>query len=199
MRFVIVDDEHSDQIHEGLGNLSDRDVHVAADEVRALEEIDRVPLDVCLIIVLDLMFPRDVTYTRQRAFRCVNVLEHIRKTRKKNNTSVLLVSGADDLSASSFARLESWLDSDLVADLVLKTQKWEIFKKALSYRVRRIERDLALRPRFEEATDALAVDCEITTEDPYMARLWEQITRVANSSTSVLIRGEPGTGKTLLA
>ena len=199
MRILIVDDNHSDNDNLKVSFPGDRVVQAFnfTDAIAKLEELPDV-------IVLDAFFP--VNDNAEPIFMAENFLSGLEKIVERRSVAapeIILVSGQGD-ATRHFDDIEEWLNSRRIGAVSAKglaNAGWPFFQAVL----RRTANDLLemrnLRSKYKDLDD----ECRslsalgISTCDPAMTRILQRILRAARVSLPVLILGERGTGKDLVA
>ena len=175
---LVDDDEHIRQLLSEIGKREGFDIVEAADGASALEALSRRHVD---LVLLDLHMPR------------VNGLDVLRAVRAQGMSSqIALMSGA--------ASVEDAVEA-------VKLGASEYFSKPLDIpRVRALM--AAMRRQFEDRTLLLDSDaalaerlevCGMIGRSPAMRELFSVMHRLAPHARTVLITGETGTGKELVA
>ena len=175
---LVDDDEHIRQLLSEIGKREGFDIVEAADGASALDALSRRHVD---LVLLDLHMPR------------VNGLDVLRAVRAQGMSSqIALMSGA--------ASVEDAVEA-------VKLGASEYFSKPLDIpRVRALM--AAMRRQFEDRTLLLDSDaalaerlevCGMIGRSPAMRELFSVMHRLAPHARTVLITGETGTGKELVA
>jgi len=199
MRILIVDDNHSDNDNLKVSFPGDRVVQAfnLTDAIAKLEELPDV-------VVLDAFFPvNDHAEPTFMAEKFLSVLEKIVERRSLAAPEIILVSGQGE-ATTHFDDIEEWLNSRRIGAVSAKglaNAGWPFFQAVL----RRTANDLLemrnLRSKYkdldDECTSLSALG--ISTCDPAMTRILQRILRAARVSLPILILGERGTGKDVVA
>ena len=175
LHILIVDDEP--RIRHSLKSLLTEEGYITNDEATgelALEALTKTSFD---LIFLDLKLPG------------INGIEVLKKIRKQAPaTAVIMMSGQSDLETAVEATklgAHTFLEKPLNPERIL-------------IEVGHISRKLSLEARVE-VLEAMIADSEIIGESPVMKRLRETIRKAAPTDGRLLILGENGTGKELVA
>jgi two-component system nitrogen regulation response regulator NtrX len=175
LHILIVDDEP--RIRHSLRSLLTEEGYETHDEATgelALEALKRTAYD---LIFLDLKLP---------GMNGIDVLKKIRK--QAPGCAVIMMSGQSDLETAVEATklgAHTFLEKPLNAERVL-------------IEVGHINRKLSLEARVQ-VLEAMIDDSEIIGESPVMKHLRETIRKAAPTNGRLLILGENGTGKELVA
>src|SRR5262245_48968495 len=178
LRLLVVDDDEAfaDSVAEWM-RLSAHDVTV---ENHAAAALNRARDELYDVILLDLVMP------------AIDGLSFIQQLPSQNRPEVIVVSGAVTVrSAVDAIKLGAY-------DCVPKTGDFEALEVLVrkAGEVHRLSRQYGLMPRrVEHACTAP----EIITRSARMLEILEVLAKVAVSNVSVLLTGESGTGKDLLA
>ena len=178
LRILVVEDD-ADVRREVVRALADAShtVSEAADGAAAIERVSSTAFDV---VITDLRLPK----ADGRA-----VFRHVKTTSPR--TKVIMM--------TSFASVSNAVDAlkEGVFDYLVKPFDVD----ELVIRVRRIEEKIALERALEDARAQLSAgkEAEIIGASPAMAKVLERISMVAVSDAAVLVTGDSGTGKELVA
>jgi len=151
------------------------------------------------LIILDAMFP-----PRAGATPAFLHSQNACDEEGRELPDIILVSGQKE-AADQFNEIANWLDVGRIRDVLPKQVAgvgWAIFQAVLRHKANGLQRERALRGALKAAEGALASlrDNQIITCDERMAlKLWDSIFHAAKTGRNVLIQGETGTGKELVA
>lgn len=180
---LVVDDEPLSRVSiKDLLSLKQYSVDEAEDGVRALEMIDKTAYD---LVLLDIQMPR---------MGGLEALRHISATNP--NLPVLVFTGY----GSSGVAIEAmklgafdYVTKPFDIDELLETVKRAVNYKDLSTEV------LALRQRLSAVESGEFQPEQLISKSSSMQRIFKTIGKIASSDVTVLIQGETGTGKELVA
>jgi DNA-binding NtrC family response regulator len=185
MRILIVDDQRSARkvLRQMLAPLPDVDLTEAASVDEAMGHVERIGFD---MLLLDIRLSED---TRDRGG-----LDLLRKVRSAGLTvPVVMVTSMSEVSevreAMRLGASDYVFKDELSPELLLPVIQNFRDKMILAGQVRR------LREKVDETYGARA----IVGSSPPMDRVRKLISRVAQSNATVLVRGETGSGKELVA
>lgn len=181
-RALIADDEP--ELREGLRlalQSKGFDTDEAADGASALQKATTSPYD---LILLDVLMPLKTG---------LEVLEQI-KTDNPKAFIVLITAHANVKDAVSAMQMGAF---DYIEKPLKKDRLFELIEEALQARDLR-ERASLSSPK-ESSPQSPGASPDFVGESKSMLKIFELINRVSNVNTTVLIRGENGTGKELVA
>lgn len=178
-RILIVDDDAliRDSLHETL-KLEGYRVQVASSGVEAQEKLEAFPCD---IVITDIRMPE---------MSGMDLLRWVKQ--KYPDTAVLLVTGYGSIENAVEAMKEG--ASDYITKPIMDNEIKVIIQRILEHKRLR-EENKTLR----EQIASLNQFHELVGHDPQMQQIYSMIDTIAGTDASVLIRGESGTGKRLIA
>jgi len=187
LKILIADDEP--EIRSGIASallLKGCQVREASDGLQALEMLSQYDFD---LVLLDVRMPQ------------LNGLETLKQIKaSKSLTAVAIITAHANLSDAVKAIQDGAFD---YIEKPLQTGKLEeLVEKA--FKARNLIHQMTLsRPSdgssSQESSEDVALDGEIVGHAQAMQKVFKMVDRLAHVSTSVLIRGENGTGKELVA
>ena len=178
-RILIVDDDSliRDSLRETL-KLEGYRVEVAASGVEAQEKTESFPAD---IVITDMRMPE------------MSGLDLLRWMKQKHpGSAVLLVTGYGSIENAVEAMKEG--ASDYITKPIMDNEIKVIIQRILEHK-RLAEENKSLR----EQIASLSQFHELVGHDGQMQQIYSMIDTIAGTDASVLIRGESGTGKRLIA
>lgn len=183
MRILVVDDEQL--IRRSLSEqltLSGHNVATAANGREALDVIKKHPVQV---VITDLKMPE------------VSGMDLLRTLKKESpNTVVIVITGHATVDTAIDAIKEGAFDylTKPINDNALNT----VFEK-LFHQKRLFEENLKLKKHTSGFNKETATFSNIVGQNPKMLKIYSLIEAICNTRSTVLIRGESGTGKHLVA
>ncbi len=205
MDILIVDDQDADALSDTCLSMDE----ICAAEgggdtvniARTLGEANRLLQgSIPDVVLLDALFPSDDLDPYRTPFLAGEFLSELDRRCEESKSAlpgVLLLSSQAE-TADHLPEIAAWIDRGRIDFFILKDPASQLFRALLKDRVKRIRRELAMRPTPSEAKSSLR-QLGICAEDPKITALWEVMTRVAQTKTTVLIRGEVGVGKSRFA
>jgi DNA-binding NtrC family response regulator len=201
---LIVDDQHSSELQEAFADSSSS---LGSAFSNFVCKIDQMSAEDALretwpsVLILDAFFPKQ--HGLNAVFSAGSLLEKVddacRNDKNKQRPITILVSNQSEFVKRFEETVVHWLDDGRIDDVMAKSMAGpglKVFQKVLRYRV---EHFLSSRPLVLAAYNSLQAEHQIVTRDPAMLSVWNEITKFAPSKASVLILGETGTGKELVA
>jgi DNA-binding NtrC family response regulator len=204
MKILIVDDRVADRLQRQLGEkLPGYTIATAGDLEAALDCFNGKP-SLPDVVILDAMFPRaklqkgksyaSVPFSAEEFLDCAeNACDNWKMPRSK----VILISGQAE-TAKHVGRIIEWLRRERIEFFSIKDVDDSLFTAIIAEQIKRIARDLALRPSVASIIEMLKSHGVVTQDAEFAAR-WEVVCRAANTKCVILLLGETGVGKTLLA
>jgi NtrC-family two-component system response regulator AlgB len=179
MHILVVDDEPGIRetltvALQSMGHTADQ----AADRTSVLRKLDRSPFDALLV---DLRLGTDSG---------IELMEQVLRDRPNLAVVIITAHASIDLAVEAMRRGAF----DFLAKPFTPTQVRAVLE--------RVSRVLGLRNRvanLEDQARSEVPEAVLDCADPQLARIIEQARRVATTDTTILIRGESGTGKGVLA
>ena len=182
-RVLVVDDERSSRLNiTDLLTMEHLRVEEAEDGASALELIRTRPFDV---VLLDIRMPK------------MNGLEALKRIKKTNPNIPVIMFTAVGTSERAIEAMKMGA-FDYVAKPFDVEELLAIVHRAVEYRHLSTEVQ-ELRQRLADAEAPDFRPDQFISDSPAMQKVFKMIGRVATSTTTVLIEGETGTGKELVA
>jgi DNA-binding NtrC family response regulator len=182
-RALVVDDERSSRLNiRDLLSMERFQVEEAADGITALEFIKKQQFDV---VLLDIRMPK---------MNGLTTLKHIRKIEPNLPVIMFTAFGTSDkaIEAMKMGAFD-YIAKPFDVEELLATVRHAVEYKNLSAEVQQLRQRLAGVARAEFNPD------QIVSDSPLMQKVFKMIGRVAPTQATVLIEGETGTGKELVA
>ncbi len=181
-RILLVDDEQVflEQLKEALLYSSlDLEINTAQDGVDALEKLQLLPHD---IVITDIKMPRMDGYT---------LLKEIQK--RYPSTYVVVITAFGSVSGAVEAMKYGAYDF-LEKPFNMNTLELSLTKIIRQQEI--LQENIELKGRIRQHSEGLD---ELVGANPKMQKLYDQIITAADTNLTVLILGETGTGKELVA
>ena len=174
------------------------------DAARILNEAKRWPD----LVVVDAMFPMDSN--SPPAFMVgafLDLLENVSARKEQALPDVILVSGQNQAAEQFediFDEIEEWLDAGRIRAVQAKSLAdagWSFFQAILKRTADNLRQARQASREDQDVTEAcLSLQkLGMITDDPKMAIVWQAIRNAAGTNMPVIIHGETGTGKELVA
>lgn len=160
------------------------------------------------LVIVDAMFPADsVSPPTFMAGAFLDLLEKVSRRNQQGLPDVILVSGQNQAAEQFeeiFDEIEEWLDAGRIRAVQAKSLAdagWSFFQAILKRTADNLRQARQARDENGDLAEVFSSlkKLGIIAGDPKMAGVWKAISAAAKVNLPVMIYGEPGTGKELIA